>query len=228
GLSRRTVGGPHELVSVGLGASIPSVETEHLVLSFPAVADAYAWIFPRPGGVSVGIAYDGSRLSTGDAERLLSRLLDRRLPSARDLWGSGRRYRYPIPLYSPSTARSVARGVARRVLLVGDAAGIADPLTREGIRYAALSGREAAAALAAGAPETYPRRLAALLGAEMERARRASRLFFDRGLGQWMVPVCRYHGGIRAVLGDLLACRQPYGGLRRRLILAALGSRGTH
>jgi hypothetical protein len=38
-----------------------------------------------------------------------------------------------------------------------------------------------------------------------------------------MVPVARFHPGIRRVLGDLLACRQPYHGLRRRLLRAAIG-----
>jgi len=38
------------------------------------------------------------------------------------------------------------------------------------------------------------------------------------------VPVARPHPGIRRVLGNLLACRQPYEGLRRRLLKAAVGA----
>jgi hypothetical protein len=35
-----------------------------------------------------------------------------------------------------------------------------------------------------------------------------------------MVPLARLHPGVRGVLGDLLACRQPYRGLTRRLLRA--------
>jgi hypothetical protein len=42
-------------------------------------------------------------------------------------------------------------------------------------------------------------------------------------IGQWMIPVCRIHPGVRRVLTDLLSCRQPYTGLPRRLLRAAVG-----
>jgi hypothetical protein len=99
-------------------------------------------------------------------------------------------------------------------------------LTREGIRPAMLSGGWAAESLLAGRPDDYSRRVAAGLGVDMARAERACRLFYDDRIGQWMVPVCRALPGVRRVLGDLLTCRQPYRGLRRRL-LGALVSRRT-
>jgi hypothetical protein len=63
------------------------------------------------------------------------------------------------------------------------------------------------------------------LGEELDRAGQARALFFDGPIGQWMVPVARRHSGIRQVLGDLLACRQPYRGLRRRLVRGAFNTR---
>ncbi|HSF39731.1 MAG TPA: hypothetical protein VLT87_08055, partial [Thermoanaerobaculia bacterium] len=134
------------------------------------------------------------------------------------------RYRYPIPVFGPWTLQSVRAGLSRRILLAGDAAALADPLTREGIRYGLLSGLWAAAHLLEGRPETYPERLEAELAEEMGKAARARDLFFDDPIGQWMVPVARVHPGIRKVLGDLLACRQGYTGLKRRLLVA--GSAG--
>jgi flavin-dependent dehydrogenase len=47
------------------------------------------------------------------------------------------------------------------VLLCGDSLGLAQPLTAEGILPAVISGRLAAEAILAGAPESYPARLAA-------------------------------------------------------------------
>ncbi len=217
GLSRRTLGLLPEGESVGLGGSLAGVIASRLVLSFAGEGDSYGWIFPRPGGASVGVAYTPSTLGDDAARRQLDGLLDRHLPKDwRD--ASGPRYRYPIPVYGPWTRANIQRGVEQRVLLTGDAAALADPLTREGIRYAALSGQWAAEALLSGRPETYLERVAAELESEMSRAAKARELFFEGPVGRWMVPLARLHPGIRGVLADLLACRQPYRGLRRRLL----------
>ncbi len=220
GLARRTLRLESTGESVGFGASLRGVTHRLLALSFAGEGDAYAWIFPRPGGVSVGVAFTPQTLRDADARRQLDALLDRHLPAGwRD--ARGPRYRYPIPVYGPWTREAVARGLDRRVLLVGDAAALADPLTREGIRYAALSGIWAAEAITSGRPESYLERMLEVLDDEMEKAARARRLFFEGPVGQWMVPVARHHAGVRSVLEDLLACRQPYGGLRGRLLRSA-------
>ncbi|MFL6197369.1 MAG: FAD-dependent oxidoreductase [Thermoanaerobaculia bacterium] len=223
GLARRSLGLLPEGDSVGLGGSLSGLAWERLVLAFPDLGDSYLWIFPRPGGASVGIAYTPGKLGDGAARAALEAFLDRHLPPG---WKSlpGPRYRYPIPVYGPWTLASVRRGLRRRVLLAGDAAAVADPLTREGIRYGLLSGLWAAESLLAGTPEAYPDRLERELGEEMEKAHRARDLFFEGPVGRWMVPVARRHAGIRRVLSDLLACRQGYTGLRRRLARAAIGA----
>lgn len=222
GLTRRTLGLVPRGDSVGLGGSLRGLETDRLVLSFPRRGDAYLWIFPRPGGASVGIAYTPERLSDAEARQTLDAFLDRRLPAGwRDL--PGPRYRYPIPVWGAHTLEAVRQGTGKRLLLAGDAAAVADPLTREGIRYGLLSGSCAADCLLTGEPESYPERLESTLGDELDRAGRACSLFYEAWIGRWMVPVARVHPGIRRVLADLLACRQPYRGLRGRLLRAAVG-----
>lgn len=226
GLGRRALGEEAAATdeSVGLGGSLRGLDRRTMVLAFPDCADAYLWIFPRPGGASVGIAYTAGELSDGAAGGLLAGFLDRHLPSGwRDL--PGPRYRYPIPVWGDRTLPRVRAGLDRRLLLVGDSAGMADPLTREGIRYALLSGLWAAEALLRGQPEGYPATLERELEPELGRALRARRIFFAGELGQWTIPVARLHPGVRRVLRDLLACRQPYRGLRRRLLRAAVGRR---
>jgi flavin-dependent dehydrogenase len=224
-LGRRALGLEPRGDSVGLGGSLRGLEWSTLVLVFPdAPGGSYLWIFPRPGGASIGIAYDPTTLSNGAAAALLRSTLDRFLPAG---WQAlpASRYRYPIPVYGPWTLPAIETALARRLLLVGDAAALADPLTREGIRYALLSGRWAAEALLAGDAAGYPRRVAAAWSGEMARARSAGELYFDDRVGQWLVPVARALPGVRRVLADLLACRQPYRGLRRRLLRAALSPR---
>ncbi len=221
GLSRRSLGLQAAGDSVGLGASLESATSCDLILAFPDLADAYLWIFPRPGGVSAGIAYGAGRLSDGAARACLEAFLNRHLPFAAAA-APGKRYRYPIPTYSARTVADLRRAAARRLLLVGDAAGLADPLTREGIRPAVRSGVWAADCLAAGRPADFPQRVSSEMGAEMARAERACRLFYDGRIAQWMVPVSRTLPGVRATLADLLGCRQPYRGLRRRLLGSCL------
>ncbi|MFL6233485.1 MAG: hypothetical protein ACJ76N_10165 [Thermoanaerobaculia bacterium] len=222
GLSRRSLGLPPRGDSVGLGGSLSGLDWKRLVLAFPEMADAYLWIFPRPGGASVGIAYTPGRLTDLQARVALDAFLDDHLPTGwRDL--PGPRYRYPIPVFGPWTLEAVRRGLSRRILLAGDAAAVADPLTREGIRYGLLTGRWAAESLLAGRAPAYPERLAAELLEDMEKAGHARDLFFEGAIGKWTVPLSRVHPGIRRVLNDLLAGRQPYTGLRRRLLGAAVG-----
>jgi menaquinone-9 beta-reductase len=229
GLARRAIPGNRdegkEGWSVGLGASLGGIVWDRLVLAFPGEGDAYLWIFPRPGGVSVGIAYTPGKLREAAARELLDAFLDRHLGHLPTGWRAlpGPRYRYPIPVFGPATLPTLRRGIASRLLLAGDAAALADPLTREGIRYGLLSGTWAAESLLAGAPESYGEKVTAEIAGEMERATQARDLFFDGPIGQWMVPVARLHPGIRRVLSDLLACRQTYGGLRGRLLRAAVG-----
>ena len=222
GLSRRSLGLVPRGDSIGLGGSFSGFAWDRLVVALPALADSYLWIFPRPGGASVGIAYTPGQIADSAARAALDGFLDRHLPPG---WRSlpGSRYRYPIPVYGEWTLEGIRRGLARHVLLVGDAAALADPLTREGIRYGMLSGLWAAEGLLAGNPGSYADHVAAELAGDLERAGRARSLFFEGSIGQWMVPLARIHPGIRRVFSDLLACRQPYTGLRRRLLRAAVG-----
>lgn len=97
---------------------------------------AYAWSFPLPDGRSnVGFGVFADRLSGGKAE-LLARL-DATLPGQAPEPGTVRAYQLPL-----STGRAALPD--GRVLLVGDAAGLVNPITGEGIYYAALSGLLAA------------------------------------------------------------------------------------
>src|SRR6266568_4719414 len=119
----------------------------------------------------------------------------------------------------------------QRVMLVGDAAGLADPVTAEGISLAALSGRHAAAAIAQGdlhAPRVCARYHAALrpLLDELRVAHRFARLLYDyprvqrwlfRRFGQRLVDAmtevflgARTYRGSVAELVTALA-RRPFG-----------------
>ncbi len=105
---------------------------------FEAIESGYAWVFPKRDHVSVGI------LSTGRTKQNLPAKLENYLATIgiRQIL-KAEKHGYLIPL-APRCG-PLARG---RILLVGDAAGLADPITAEGISYAWQSGQLAAEALA--------------------------------------------------------------------------------
>ena len=112
----------------------------------------YAWVFPLPDGrANVGF---GVLRGPGTSGRALAAtwrdLLGR--PALRDVLGPDaepdeRHRAWPIPTdYDPR------RTTAGRVLFVGDAAGVVDPMTGEGIAQALETGILAAGAVADGGP----------------------------------------------------------------------------
>ena len=107
-------------------------------------------------------------------------------------------------------------------MLLGDAAGLVDPLTREGIYFALLSGQWAADALATASAERaaslYASRLDHEIRPELARAARLSGLFFTPAFSALLVRALEESGAIRDVFVDLVTGVQPYRGLRRRLL----------
>ncbi len=114
------------------------------LFDFAAVHSGYGWIFGKGGHLSVGVGYFlwGQSGKKRDLRAALARFLAAH-PDLRDgktLLQQGHR----VPLAG-------ARKTARRgpVLLAGDAAALADPITGEGISYALASGSRAGMAILA-------------------------------------------------------------------------------
>ena len=115
---------------------------------------AYAWSFDRGDGlanVGYGEVLDRGR---GPSRARMLAQLEALLPGATD--GGGDWLAHHLPLSGPRW-----RPPSGRVLLVGDAAGLVNPVTGEGIYYAVATGlaagRAAAAALARGRPRAAGR-----------------------------------------------------------------------
>jgi geranylgeranyl reductase family protein len=127
------------------------------------VSPGYGWVFPldeRRANVGLLASEGAVRRSGGDVRGMLSRWL-RTSASARAVLDPAK----PLEALSggviPTGRRRRARG---GVFLVGDAAGVADPFSAEGIYQAMSSGRAAARALLAHGPgraaeRTYVRAL---------------------------------------------------------------------
>src|SRR4029453_14214235 len=104
-------------------------------------------------------------------------------------------------------------------MLVGDAAGIVDPITREGIYFPLLLPEPPAARPGAPAAGTeYPHALRASVYEELQRAARLKARFFRPELLQLLVHALKRSRRVRDIMADLVSGRQSYAGLRRRLL----------
>jgi geranylgeranyl reductase family protein len=142
-------------------------------LDWGSIPGSYAWVFPKGDTLTVGvIAARGAGEATRGYLRDFVRWMG--LDDRRVLHDSGHLTRCRTP-DSP-----LGRG---RVLLAGDAAGLLEPWTREGISFATRSGALAGAAAAAGPSgvvERYRAALSAELLPEMAAGERCLRAFEHR------------------------------------------------
>jgi geranylgeranyl reductase family protein len=125
------------------------------VVELGVVPGGYGWVFPKGDHVNLGVGgwgAEGPRLRDH-----LARLAAAHGVSMADLTDL-KGHRLPM--------RPVGAGAAAgRVLLVGDAAGLVDPLSGDGMYEAFVSARIAADAIVSGDLEGYERALAAALDA---------------------------------------------------------------
>ena len=188
-------------------------------LAFFSGVTGYLWVFPRRGLASAGmVAREGELPAAAMRERVRD-FVGKRFPGARTVRSVG----WVIPAPSRGIATSQLSSACHA--LVGDAAGLADPLTGEGIYYAIVSGALAARAIARGEPERYAADLEAAIGEELRiAARLVGRYFRPRVLDAILFLASR-HGGTRAILADVLSGRQAYSTLGGRLTgpLGAIG-----
>lgn len=145
---------------------------------FGEVDMGYLWVFPKEAHLSVGIG--ALRPRRGRLKNTLLRVMSEYgigLNGA-DLHG------HPLPIYWGRTPIST-----KRSLLVGDAAGLVDPFTGEGIRLAIKSGRLAAEAIIGGAVEQYAQRSDREIGRSQRLGLALSQLFYSFPSAAWYLVV---------------------------------------
>jgi geranylgeranyl reductase family protein len=206
-----------------IGYYVPSSQ-EHIDIQFLPNFEGYIWVFPRCGHLSAGIC--GKGMTTQAMRRRLERYLDEKGISYRD----AKFYGHVIPcLDHPAWRRNRVAGPAW--FAVGDAAGLVDPVTGEGLYYALRSADLATRVLCADrhplhAPacqDAYRQSLTHDFTADLEYgARLAKRLFLGRllfgNMTSRMVQFMRYSDRFRVVMQDLFAGTQPYLDLKQRLV----------
>jgi geranylgeranyl reductase family protein len=173
-----------EQVDIGLEAELPTPAgtdwAGHVLLDWGPVPGSYGWVFPKGATLTVGVI--GAR-DQGEQLRAYYRsfVASLGLDLATAVHDGGHQTKVRVP------GSPLRRG---QVLVAGDAAGLLEPWTREGISFALRSGRLAGLA-AAGRLASYEQAVEAELGAEVAAGGRALAAF------------TRHPGAVHAVLRAL-------------------------
>jgi flavin-dependent dehydrogenase len=177
----------------------------------------YIWVFPRADHVSAGIAGKMGGTSTAELRRILEQWLEE---NGFHLDGA-RFYSHILPSFRPQTFETLevcGEGWA----MIGDSAGLVDPITGEGLYYALRSAELCAGALLAGRPNEYRALLKEDVLAELKLAARVSQRFysgqiFGDSVLERMVSLTAQSPTFRDLMSDLFAGIQGYRDLRSRL-----------
>ncbi len=214
----RRLGGTLEAeVPLGGDRALQAEYGSRAVFSLSLIPWGYAWVFPRGEFLSVGIAR--FRPGRQDLRLALRREMDRlgiRLDGV-ELHG------HPLPGYQAPPwpfwrGRPQERLATRRCLLVGDAAGLVDPLIGEGIRYAIRSAEIAAKAISGGDLAGYDRAIWQEMGHSLATAGLTAGTYYR-------LPWLCYQLGLRNPAAirqfvDVMVERSSYQGIGRRVIAA--------
>lgn len=199
---------------VALGYYVPG-EQAHIDLEFFAGFEGYIWVFPRTGHLSVGICGKGE-----SAQALRVRLEQYMAKKGLSLAGATF-YGHVLPsLQKPAWKTNRVSGEGW--IAVGDAAGLVDPITGEGLYYAVRSADLATDLILAGQTDAYRARLRSDFTGDLELASRlAKRLFLESFLcgsvPERMIQFMRRSPAFCEILQDLFAGTQNYLDLKARL-----------
>ena len=202
-----------------LGYFVPG-ERSRIDIQFLPKLEGYIWVFPRCGHLSVGICGKGE---TAAALKARLHLYMEEHGLSRD---GATFYGHLLPCLS-SSAWEHNRVAGDGWVATGDAAGLVDPVTGEGLYYAIRSADLAARALLEEgcdmAATAYRRLLKRDFMMDLELGSHLSKRVFQGtflcgAFTSRMVQFTRLSPKFRSVMQDLFAGTQPYIGLKTRLM----------
>jgi geranylgeranyl reductase family protein len=176
GITARHVGVEYGQVDLGLEVELPVDAARQarwrgrLLIDWGPLPGSYAWVFPKNDLLTVGVI--AARGDGGRTKAYLRAFVTRLgLDGIEPVHDSGHLTRCRTP------GSPLRKG---NVIVAGDAAGLLEPWTREGISFAVRSGALAGAAAAAGDLPRYEREVAATLAPAMRAGRRLLDTFSRR------------------------------------------------
>lgn len=203
-------------LSIATGFFAHGVTSDEIVIELTSDPPGYIWSFPRPGHLAIGICAQADAGRT--AESLRAQTSEWMTATGVGRGATLQPYSWPIPSLSARDFDALELA-GPCWALIGDAAGLVDPITREGIYFALASGQWIADALMADDPAPgYTAQARDEAVSELARAARLKAGFFRPAFTGLMMRALRESAAIRAVMADLVAGRQRYVDLRSRLL----------
>lgn len=203
----------HDL-SIACGYFVHGQTSHRIDIEFVPRPAGYLWSFPRHDHLAIGICAQADEASVTTLMPIVDGWMQ---ANVRD--GRRDRYSWPIPSLTVTTLeREVPSGDGW--MLLGDAAGLVDPITREGIFFALQSAQLAAASLTSAAdPATaYLERVREAIYSELMRAARLKARFYRPTFMSLLLSALQRSQRIGGIMADLVAGEQPYHSLRGRLL----------
>jgi flavin-dependent dehydrogenase len=217
-LVRRRLAAPlrRDQLSIATGYFAHGVTSDEIVIELTTDPAGYIWSFPRPDHLAIGIC---AQADAGVTSETLRSQVRRWLAATRIAEGARLEpYTWPIPSLSARDFDELTLA-GPRWALVGDAAGLVDPITREGIFFAIASGQWIAEALMGNrATGTYSASVNDQAVGELRRAARLKAGFFKPAFISLLMGALTKSQAIRSVMADLVAGRQTYAALKWRLL----------
>jgi geranylgeranyl diphosphate/geranylgeranyl-bacteriochlorophyllide a reductase len=210
------------------GYYVPQQESLLRVMCFRDF-DGYAWSFPRTRRLSVGICGKAVERTMPQLKRMLHCFM-RRFSYSRD---GAEVFAHLLPSLSIESWRGL-KLAGHGWALAGDAAGLVDPITGEGIYFAMRSGELLAESLLeqAGAPDVrpltpagYTEKVRAEIADDLMVAARARRYFYrstfmGEATSARMLQLAGRSRAFMILLQDMIEGQETYSGLVRRISLA--------
>jgi geranylgeranyl reductase family protein len=202
-------------LSIASGYFVHGASSREVTVVFEAEPPGYLWSFPRADHLAVGVGAQANESSSTALFALAAAWISE---NVNDRSVRIERYSWPIPSLD-ADALERERAAGDNWMLIGDAAGLVDPITREGIFFALASGEAAAASLMEADPARgYEQRVRDDMHDELRRAARMKRRFFRAPFMPLLIRALQCSAPVQAIMTDLVAGQQPYRSLRRRLL----------
>ena len=219
---RRQLGTPlaPKDLCITLGYYIPGDAPPAMKIFFVQSLEGYIWSFPRPNHISYGLISRSGPGRTAKAKELLANFIVADLGPV--VMEHAEFYSAPVPCLEKTTWKNnIIAG--DRWALVGDAAGLADPITGEGIYFAFRSAEILADTI--NRPGEYSKEIWRDIGTDLARASAMYRKFYR---GQFLgadfrkraVQLTRRSRTMQKFMETFIEGHQPYVGLKKKLLFS--------
>lgn len=194
-----------------VGYFVPGDFGDRVIIRLLGHVTGYIWVFPRKDHASIGLMVGARGMNRPWAYVVLDRFIARYFPEA-DMAGA-RRYGRPAPMVMDPELFELAP-CGENWALIGDAAGLCDPLTGEGIHYALISAKYLAQSIEQSDVLSYAEKLKKNVHQELNKAARLRRKFFRGWLWEAAIFLMKRSPTCAAVAADFIAGSQDYRSLR--------------